>query len=334
MTRIAPIAQSNVARVVSGGAEALQQLMQRMSVVGGNLGLDLYQINDARFLGAVERMAASGGRIEVLGDARVAGLATSEPLAKLVQRTHGFFKAYGDGNPRLYQHAKNYHFQTPSGPESWITNLTPIPVNEIRTELSIVTVGAAAEAAQAVSRTALYGTRAQRSGAIDAAAGQGLLVNDPLARRAVLSEGILNVLDHPGANDLLVITKALESKRATRAIIDAHRGGRDVKVYLRDVAAPDAQALVDAGVPAWQVSGKLRPRVNAIFSGDRGVVSSAFLWRSMLAGPERVRTRDMGLLLDGAAGVGVRDAAIAGLAGFDLIPLPKLLKSGPLSAHV
>ncbi|MCW2923587.1 MAG: hypothetical protein JWM98_991 [Thermoleophilia bacterium] len=329
-----PIDAADLTRMISGGQASLGALTQRVAETRGDLSFDLFQMADSELLDAIES-SQPGRRFDVLADARLPGGGMADRVAHLSDGRGGSLATYGNGEPSLFQHAKNYHFSTPAGTESWLTNLAPIPDNALRTELSLVLGGDAAIAAHAVSSATREGVPAATSGAIDAAAGHGILVNDPLAARSTLTTGIHDLLAGPRTRDLLVVTKGIEHAPSTQAIVDAHARGRDVRVFVRDIAEADARMLVDAGVPAWQVSSGLKPRVNAFFAGDRGVVSTAFLWGNMVGGPGRATSRDTGVLLAGDHGRHVRDAAQATVDAMPgRTPLSKLVGRGLLPEHV
>ncbi|MCW2974317.1 MAG: hypothetical protein JWN72_2590 [Thermoleophilia bacterium] len=341
MTLLAPIAAEHVRGMVTGGREALAALTERVGAGDSNMLFEVFQLNDHELLSAMHAATGAGRRLDVLADARVVAGGAQQQIDAAIRASGGAGRTYGEthlthAGEEYFQHGKTYHFATAAGPEAWMTNLAPIPDTANRTEISLVLRGDAAAAAQLVTRDAVAGGLRRGAASIDAAAGVGVLVNDPLRDRRVLSEGIFELLrDQPSARDLLVITKGLEDAASTSAIIDAHRVGRDVRVFVRDIAAADAARLADAQVPTWVVSGGLKPRVNGIFAGERGVVGTAFLWRNMVGAAAEATSRDVGVLLDGATGASVRGAALnAATRGQVHTPLADAVARGQLPEHI
>ncbi|MBC7460164.1 MAG: hypothetical protein H7287_02250 [Thermoleophilia bacterium] len=341
MTSFAPLAARDVRGMICGGREAMTALTARVGAADSNMLFELFQLNDAELLTAMRSATRAGRRLDVLADARLSVGGAQAAIDGAVGASAGQLRTYGEAHlthsgEEYFQHGKSYHFAGPRGPEAWLTNLAPIPDTANRTEISMVLGGDAAAAAQLVTRDAVNGGLRRGAASIDAAAGVGVLVNDPLRDRRVLSEGVFELLhDQPAARDLLVITKGLEDPASTSAIIDAHRAGRDVRVLVRDIAAADAQRLAGAQVPAWVVSGGLKPRINAIFAGERGIVGTAFLWRNMVGSAAEATSRDVGVLLDGAAGASARSAALtAARSGQVHTPIGEAVARGHLPEHI
>lgn len=310
---ISPLPADALRAIHSGGTKSLAALEQRILKSTGDVAMELNQIAEVSTIEAIERSALGSTRIHLLADARVPFGGFEARLRAASEGSGGRYVTYGTTDDS-WQHAKTFHFKDANGPESWIGNLAPIPMAHARTELSLVLGGDAAHAAREVTEATLNGASAAAIGdAIDGAARYGVLFNDPLAARGHVTRAIAEVTDANVGSDLLVITKGLQHPRSTSAIIDAHRAGRDVQVFVRDIAREDAERLADAGVDAWQVSGGLQPRVNVFFAGDRGVTTTSFLWGNMIDDPAIATSRDAGVLLDGAQGRRIRDAAQASI---------------------
>ena len=335
MTGMLPVSPTNLRGMVSGGAEALAALTHRVGAGDADVAMELYQVAHPELLDAMSHSVDAGRRIDVLADARLPGGGMQEQVSDLARRSGGSLDTYGAPAPGLFQHAKAYHFSSAAGEESWITNLAPIPDTLHRTELVLQTVGDTAAAARDVARSSMTGNRQLVGRAIDSAALHGVLVNDPTVARRTLTDGIFSVLADGGSRDLLVITKGIEDAASTDAIIAAHRSGRNVRVLVRDIAAADADRLASAGVPAWTVSGGLKPRVNAVFAGNRGVVSSAFLWSNMVGDRHVATSRDLGVLVGGRHGAAIRDAALATVDAMpQRTPVLDAVRGGTLPEHI
>lgn len=313
--------------VVAGGERAMAALERRIATGRGQLGLELYQVADRATVDAIAARARSGDPVSMLADARLDGGGYAEELVAATRG--GSARTYGP-DPAWFQHAKVYHFSD-DGPEAWITNLAPIPDTLQRSELSVVVGGDAASAAREVLDASVDGAPRRIQAAIDAAAGYGVLVNDPLARRARLTEGLRSVLSDGGRGDVLVITKGIQDRATTDALVAAHGSGRDVAVYVRDLASADGERLSAAGVPTWIVGGGLKPRINAVFTGDRGVVGSAFLWDHMVGTGSIASSRDVGVHVAGAPGRALREAALATMRSLPThTPVEDALRGGLL----
>lgn len=310
---IAPLPAGALRALHVGGTQALTALDRRIASASGEIAMELNQIAEPSTIAAIERSVAEGNtRVHLLADARVPGGGYEARLRAASEGAGGSYVTYGTSD-ESWQHAKTFHFTDADGePEAWLGNLAPIPKAHERTELSFVIGGDAAKAARAVTDTTLAaGSPASIADAIDAAGHVGVLYNDPLVGRSKVTNAIAEATDAANGADLLVITKGIQHPQSTTAIIDAHRAGRDVQVYVRDIAREDAERLADAGVDAWQVSGGLQPRVNVFFAGDRGVATSTFLWENMVGDATVATSRDSGVLFDGAQGRRVREAALA-----------------------
>jgi hypothetical protein len=309
---IAPLPVDAIRTLHVGGTAALTALERRIAGAAGDVSMELNQIAEPSTIRAIERGSASGAaRFHLLTDARVPLGGYEDRLRAASELHDGTYAVYGTSDAH-WQHAKTFHFRGADGStETWLGNLAPIPKAHERTELSLVLSGDAASAARLVTETTMDGARPLAVGdAIDSAARLGVLYNDPVASRGTLSRAIGETLDAGHGADLLVITKGIQHPRSTSSIIDAHRAGRDVQLFVRDIAREDAERLAEAGVPAWQVGGALQPRVNAFFAGNRGVATTSFLWGNMLDDPARATSRDAGVLVDGSQGRLVRDAAL------------------------
>ena len=310
---VAPLPGPALRAMHQGGTAALAALDDRIATATGDVAMELNQIAEESTIRAIEHSAGTA-RFHLLADARVPDGGFETRMRAASEGLGGRYVTYG-ATPDSWQHAKTFHFTDATGsPETWIGNLAPIPKARARTELSLVVGGDAAHAARAVTDATLDGAgSAATADAIDAAGRYGVLFNDPLSDRRVISHAIEDLLDAGHGADLLVITKGIQHPRSTSAIIDAHRAGRDVQVFVRDIAREDAERLAEAGVNAWQVGGGLQPRINAFFAGDRGVSTTSFLWGNMLDDPAVATSRDTGVLLDGAQGRLVRAAALASI---------------------
>jgi hypothetical protein len=310
---IAPLPAGALHEIHVGGTQALTALEGRIARATGDVAMELNQIAEVSTIEAIERSAESGSaRFHLLADARVPAGGFENRLLAVSKESDGRYVTYGRSD-RDWQHAKTFHFKDASGTnETWLGNLAPIPMAHKRSELSLVLGGDAARAARAVTEATLDGVdQTAIADAIDAAARFGVLYNDPLAGRATISQALAQTTDAAHGADLLVITKGIQHPESTSAIIDAHRAGRSVQVFVRDIAREDAERLADAGVDAWQVSGGLQPRVNAFFAGDRGIATTSFLWGNMLDDAAHATSRDAGVLVDGAQGRRVREAAMS-----------------------
>lgn len=310
MTMIAPLPSEALLGLHLGGTPALAELEARIAQAAGTVTMELNQLAEPSTIAAIERSAANGTRFRLLADARVPWGGFEDQLRGAAQLQGGRYRVYGPSD-ESWQHAKTFHFDAPGGgTETWLGNLAPIPKAHDRTELTLVLGGDAAAAARAVTEATIDGAPPQAvADAIDAAGRYGVLFNDPVAGRGPISEQVRRVLADDTGADLLVVTKGIQHDRSTSALIDAHRAGRDMQVYVRDIARRDAERLADANVPVWQVSGGLQPRVNAFFAGDRGIATTSFLWGNMLDAPRVATSRDAGVLFDGAVGANVRAAA-------------------------
>lgn len=332
---IMPLPGTALRALHRGGATALDALDARIANATGDVSMELNQIAEESTIRAMERSATSA-RFHLLADARVPDGGFEHRIRAASEGAGGRYVTYGP-TPESWQHAKTFHFSDRTGaPESWIGNLAPIPKARVRSELSLVIGGDAAHAARGVTDLTLAGgSPVAVADAIDAAGRYGVLFNDPLCGRGTISRALEDVFDAGRGTDLLVITKGIQHPRSTSAIIDAHRAGRDVQVFVRDIARGDAERLADAGVDAWQVSGGLQPRVNAFFAGDRGVTTTSFLWGNMLDDAAVATSRDAGVLLDGAQGRLVRDAALASVDDMpDRTSILELVRRGDLPESI
>jgi hypothetical protein len=330
---IAPLSQGELRGILQGGTFALDALDARIASATGDLLVEVNQLNEASTLRAIDRATAGGARLHMLADARVPGGGADELIDSYTVGRGGRYVSYGSTSEQ-WQHAKSYHFDDETGPEAWLGNLAPIAKTRERSELSLVVGGDAAAAARTVADTAITtpGTGAVHA-AVDAAAQFGVLSNDPHARVFTLNEGIRDVLDVPTGRDLFIVTKGIEHPGSTNAIIDAHRAGRAVQVFVRDIAHADGVRLADAGVDVTILRGGLQPRVNVYFSGERGITSTAFLWENMVGA--RASSRDSGVLLDREQGRAVREAAVSAThQSPDHVPLVDALRAGELPAHI
>jgi hypothetical protein len=320
---------------MTGGKHVLSALTDRVAVADSDMLFELYQLADQPMFDALSTASRAGRRIDVLGDARLPGGGMQAQLDAQVTASGGTLHTFAAPHSDFFQHGKTYHFSAPSGPESWLTNLAPIADTANRSEVALRLGGDAASSARLVTAAAHRQDLHGGGLAIDAAAGAGVLVNDPTLGRRVLTRGIYDVLGGPAGRDLLVITKGIEDTAATDAIIAAHRSGRSVQVLVRDIAAVDGERLAEARVPTWIVSGGLKPRVNAVFAGDRGVLGSAFLWSNMVGGADVATSRDVGILLDGAVGASVRGASLASAgAAAKYTPIHEAVRAGALPEHI
>ena len=304
----APVHPGEMLHVVPGGTSVLRALERRIGEGRGDIAMDLYQLSERSTADALLARADRGDAIHVLGDARLRLGGLGDELERITGR--GSWQTYGGSDPNWWQHAKAYHFAGSNGPEAWITNLAPIPDTHQRTELAVVVGGDAAAAARAVTEATLDGSTSRIQGTIDAAAGQGILVNDPIARRSHLTEGIAELLEDNARDDLLVVTKGIQDAAMTDRLVAARAAGRDVRVYVRDLSRIDAERLRAGDVPTWVVGGGLKPRVNLIHSGDRAIVGSAFLWARMVGSSSETTSRDIGVLLANADADAVRGATM------------------------
>lgn len=329
---IAPLHADALRAIHVGGTRTLAALERRIGLATGDVAMELNQIAEVSTIEAIERGAGRSTRFHLLADARVPEGGFEERLRAASEGSGGRYVTYG-ATDEQWQHAKTFHFTDASGTaETWLGNLAPIPKAHARSELSLVLGGDAARAARAVTDATLDARSVSAvADAIDAAGLYGVLFNDPVAERGLISRAISETFDAGLGSDLLVITKGIQHPRSTNAIIDAHRAGRDVQVFVRDIAREDAELLAGAGVDAWQVSGGLQPRVNAFFAGDRGVATTSFLWGNMLDDPTRTTARDAGALLDGRQGRMVRDAAMSSvLAMPERTSIGELVRRGGL----
>jgi hypothetical protein len=317
-----------------GGADSLRALEQRISHAQGDVAMEVNQLAHERTIQAMEHAAEGGTRLHLLADARVPDGGMDARIRQASEGSGGSYVTYGSSSEQ-WQHAKTYHFTTPrGGPEAWIGNLAPIDRTLGRTELSLVLGGDAAAAARAVTDTTLAspGSAGVRD-AVAAAGRYGVLFNDPQAGAFTLRDAISDVLHGPVTRDLLVVTKGIEHPDSTSAIIDAHRAGRQVQVFVRDLARADGERLDAAGVDTTILRGGLQPRVNAYFAGRHGVNTSAFLWNDMLGAGST--SRDGGVLLDGEQGLRVREAALAStLQSSEHVPLRDALAASELPEHI
>jgi hypothetical protein len=317
--------------IVSGGGQAMDALARRIASSEGELSMELYQLADRSTVEAIVQRGMGDDAVHVLGDARLVDGGYGDELAFATR--NGSWRTYDDGG-QFWQHAKTYHLDGPDGPETWLTNLAPIPDTLGRSELSLVVGGDSARAAREVTRASIDGDRMAIQSAIDAAAGAGVLFNDPLMRRRNLADGIAELIGRRDG-DLVIVTKGIQSQRSTDAIIAAHEAGRDVQVFVRDIARDDAERLDAAGVPAFLVGGGLKPRINAIFAGDDAIVGSAFLWDNMVGDTSVTTARDAGALLGGRAAVRARHAALDSvLAMPDHTPIRDAVRAGTLPEQI
>ncbi|MCW2920351.1 MAG: hypothetical protein JWL76_225 [Thermoleophilia bacterium] len=310
--KLAPLPADALRALHVGGTQALAALDRRIASASGDIAMELNQIAEPSTIAAIERSVAEGNtRVHLLADARVPGGGYEDRLRAASEGAGGRYVTYGPTD-ESWQHAKTFHFTDAHGdPETWVGNLAPIPKAHERTELSLVLGGDAAKAARAVTDATLEATDSSAiADAIDAAGRLGVLFNDPLVGRSNVTNAIAEATDAANGADLLVITKGIQHPPSTTAIIDAHNAGRQVQVYVRDIARADAERLAEAGVDAWQVSGGLQPRVNVFFAGDRGVATTSFMWENMVGDASVATSRDSGVLLDGAQGRLVRAAAL------------------------
>lgn len=329
---LSPLPADAIRAIHLGGTQTLAALERRIAAASGDVAMELNQIAEPGTIRAIEGSAAGAARFHLLADARVPLGGLEDRLRGASEGMGGRYVTYGTSE-ESWQHAKMFHFTDDAGePETWIGNLAPIPMARARTELSLVLGGDAAHAARAVTDATLDGAgRLAIGDAIDAAGRYGVLFNDPLAGRGHVSTAINETFDARLPEDLLVITKGIQHPRSTTAIIDAHRAGRDVQVFVRDIARPDAERLADAGVDAWQVKGDLQPRVNVFFAGDRGVATTSFLWGNMLDDPALATSRDAGVLVDGDQGRLVRDAAMSTIEAMQVrTSVSDLVRAGTL----
>jgi hypothetical protein len=322
---------SELRAIVTGGEPAMDALARRIATTEGDISMELYQLADRATVDALVARGFRGDAVHVLGDSRLADGGYAYELADATR--NGGWRTYDSGGD-FWQHAKTYHLQGPDGPETWLTNLAPIPDTRHRTELSLVLGGNASIAARRVTDATIDGNRTAIQGAIDAAAGQGILFNDPLAGRRHLADGLAELIDRP-SGALTIVTKGLESAAMTDALIAAHRAGRDVQVYVRDIAKADALRLDAAGVPTFIVGGGLKPRINAVFTDDQAIVGSAFLWDNMIGDASVTTARDAGVLLAGSAAERVRHAALASIKAMpDHTPIADALRAGIVPEHI
>lgn len=334
MSGIVPVAANDVHALVSGGTSALQAVEESIAGARGPIAADIFQIGLDSSIGAFEHAVGEGASVHVLVDPRMPLGGMGDRVGGLV-RERGQLAVYGDGNPESWMHSKTFHVTDVHGrPSSWITNLSLIEDTHVRSELSLLIGGEAAIAAREVTLATIGGDPARIRAAIDAAKGAGVLVNDPAVGRRVLTQGIHEMLARPGA-DLLAITKGIDDARATNAIVDARRGGRDVQVFVRDLARADGELLVAGGVDARVVSGGPKPRINAFFAGDRAVIGSAFLWRNMTGSAAEATSRDVGIMLEGAPAQQLRDAAMATIRAQQRhVQASQLVGEGSLLDHI
>jgi hypothetical protein len=317
--------------IVTGGGQAMDALARRIATTKGDVSMELYQLADRATVEALVQRGLRDDAVHVLGDARLVDGGFGDELAFATRA--GSWRTYDDGG-EFWQHAKTYHLTGPDGPETWITNLAPIPDTVARSELALVLGGDAARAARAVTDASIGGDRRAIQSAIDAAAGAGVLYNDPLAQRRSLADG-LSELVNQRHGDLVVVTKGIENAGMTDALIAATRAGRDVQVYVRDIARSDAERLAAAAVPTWVVSGGLKPRINAVFSGDRAIVGSAFLWDNMVGDAAVTTARDAGAHLAGPSAARARAATMASMREMpEHVPLETALASGAVPEHI
>lgn len=316
-----PLAPGELRGIILGGPVAMGALPKRIDAAQA-VAIDMYQFADRPTLDALDRLAGRAGlagrsgAIHVLADHGLPGGNMDDQLRAVVARADGRFATYGE-LPENYQHAKVYHFlddaSDPGSVETWVTNLAPIPKAHVRTELSMRLGGDAARSSHDVTLRTLEGDPAAIREAVDGAARHGVLYNEPEVGRFHLTEGIRELLEGDWP-DLSVITKGIEDVRSTSSLIAARRAARAVQVHVRDVAKRDARRLAEGGVPVIVTMGPMQPRINAIFAGDRAIVSSAFLWGDMVGRPGAATSRDAGVLLEGAQARTVRDAAMSVVA--------------------
>jgi hypothetical protein len=329
---IAALQPTELRAILSGGGEAMDALAKRIASTDGDISMELYQLADQATVDALVARGMRGDSVHVLGDTRLADGGYAYEIADATR--NGGWRTY-DTRGEFWQHAKTYHLHGPDGPETWLTNLAPIPDTHNRTELSLVLGGNASRAARRVTDATIDGDRSAIQGAIDAAASEGVLYNDPLAGRRVLADGLSGLLDARRADDLVVITKGVESQAMTTALIDAHQAGRNVQLYVRDIARADALQLDAAGVPTFVLGGGLKPRINAVFAGNDAIVGSAFLWDNMVGDPSVTTARDAGVLLSGRPASDVRHAALATVDAMpDHTPVGEALRAGALPEHI
>jgi len=138
--------------------------------------------------------------------------------------------------------------------------------------------------------------------AAEAAAQQGVLINDPRTGTSVLTEQMRATITGAVRGETVhVVAKGIDDPQMTKLIADAKGRGVNVDVYVRDIAPVDAEMLERAAVPTRVIGGVFPGwRINMISGPRDATLGTAFLWTDM-TGVTGISSRDIGLLVQGDA---------------------------------
>lgn len=290
------------------GPSQVREFVRANTAAAGAITAEVSVLRSGSVVDELARAAEAGRPVSIVvnhADRSTNGQARLDAL----RAAGADIRIYGDdvdGPDAPWLHSKVWHFDS-DHPRALVSNLPMDGRSKGSSELAIVLEGSAAERVGDLVRATRSGDRAAMHDAAEAAARVGVVSNDPLSGGNSLARTLDQLARTPG-RDVLVAVKELNHPESTAALIDTLRGARTSRLVVRDLGHADARLLEAAGQPV-EIVRRMDPklRTNAVVVDDRAYLGSAFFWDRQVD-LDRIATRDVGVVVDGAGARGIRAA--------------------------
>ncbi|MCW2922672.1 MAG: hypothetical protein JWM98_76 [Thermoleophilia bacterium] len=297
---------------VSGAAVHLggKALLGAVSDLAGSARTDVmadaFRVDHQPGIDSLGAAAARGAQVSVLADSREWRDANPQVA--------GGVHVQGYGEAPTKQHGKAI---TVDGGARGMVGTDLLGADALgKLEVGVELGGPAAQALRSLQVAARAGKHGDGMRQAAAAAAQlGVVTNDPAAGWWGVTDAIEHAVDSAQSR-LRIVSAGMDDHGIADRIAQAARRGVDVDIvsYAADVKGKVARTLTDAGVhlhSADKDSLKAQGRGLhglQLVADDHAVVSGAYLLEDMLHGSSGRQSRELGVVLDGAAAKTVADA--------------------------
>jgi len=290
--------------LMRNGRESIDGLTNMIAGARSNVTGELFRFSSSPVIDALDDAARLRGvDVQLHHGAR----ASDEAIARPRLGPAGVeFRPYFEGPSFI--HAKAF---SADGERLWIGSAALTTTTPIRNDISLMMGRGPATAFERLAAASARGDVPQARSAAAAARDEGVVVNDPQAGVAHLTEAIDGLIANE-PDRLLVLSKSLRDPRTAALLARRGRDGLPVQVVARDLDPALEAEMRDAGVTVSRVFDPAHKfHTNVVVGSSGAYVGSAHLTPRALSrgGTDEVSLEMGAYLTDPAAVAQVRDAA-------------------------
>lgn len=290
-------------RAVVGGAQVLAASREIADAATASLYVDTFRPTREQNLAAFAAAAARGAEVHLQLDSESLDAPRTPNGSRDALSAVGTIIEYG-ANP-YKQHGKAI---SRDATEAMVASDVSDVKSEPRMEFGVRFSGAAVEALQAVQALAPHDSRATATAVIDAAAAQGIVVNDPRHGERRVSDALASLVAE-SSDELYVATKAFDSGSLAKDLARAAARGVPTTVVTEDMPDRQRRRLREAGVVVHVVDGDEALEHHTalhgtiVATGGTTLLTSMPLIKRAIVGSDGRQSRELGVVVDGAASV-------------------------------